>query len=81
MWSPGCPSLRLGWVRVLGALDFGDAEIVVSDRPPPGGGATRFEDLRSARPSSDLERALAALGPDSVAKILFTSGSTVAPKG
>src|SRR3954454_2688465 len=62
---------------VLSAVDFGGAELVLSS----GQGATRFSDLVATKPSMDVEDALEAVGPDSVAKILFTSGSTAMPKG
>lgn len=63
---------------VLAAVDFGGAELVLSSH---GEGATPFGELLETEPSMDVEDALASVTPDSVAKILFTSGSTAMPKG
>jgi feruloyl-CoA synthase len=43
--------------------------------------APSFSELASSAPGPAVERALDAVGPDSVAKLLFTSGSTGSPKG
>jgi feruloyl-CoA synthase len=62
---------------VLAAVDFGDAEVVV----PAGSGATPFSDLLDTEPTGAVEDALRAVGPETLAKVLFTSGSTDLPKG
>ena len=46
-----------------------------------GHAATPIEALLDHQPGSRVDEAFATVGPDTVAKILFTSGSTGAPKG
>lgn len=46
-----------------------------------GATATPIDSLLQAQAGSRVDEAFAALGPDTVAKILFTSGSTGTPKG
>lgn len=56
-----------------------DAELVCTRDPRPG--ATLFSDLLATPAGSELEAAHSRVGPDTVLKILFTSGSTGMPKG
>ena len=57
----------------------GNAEIVAS-RDGANLGATAFDDLARTQ-SGPADKAAAAIGADTIAKILFTSGSTGLPKG
>src|ERR671937_506682 len=53
----------------------------VARNPEARPNALRLDDLASKTPGGEVEDALEAVGPDTVAKLLFTSGSTGAPKG
>jgi feruloyl-CoA synthase len=64
--------------RALAAV-AGDAEVVVSRAVPAG--ATPFDALLAGEATGAVASAHAAVGPDTIAKILFTSGSTGVPKG
>ncbi len=67
--------------KALGALDLSGVEVVVNAAPPAGIDTTFFGELLEVTPGPAVEEAYAAVGPDSVAKYLFTSGSTGMPKG
>ena len=45
------------------------------------GGTTAFSDLLKGDRSANVDGACGAVGPDTLAKIIFTSGSTANPKG
>jgi len=66
---------------VLGSVDFGGAEIVLGTNAPAGMKWTPFSELLQQQAGAEVDRAFAAVGPDTIAKFLFTSGSTGEPKG
>lgn len=67
--------------RALEAAVAPDCEVVVVETPPENRGATLFADLLATAPTSAVDAAYAKVGPDTIAKFLFTSGSTGMPKG
>jgi len=64
-------------LRVIGS----GVEIVTARSMPPSMAATPFEELASTTATPAVVAAQALVSPDTIAKILFTSGSTGSPKG
>lgn len=64
----------------LEALPLGDTHVVVSAKPG-NNGHELLGDLRRTEPGTGIERAFANVDGATIAKILFTSGSTGQPKG
>ena len=70
------------FAAALEAVAAGGAEIVVARHPPPGRRAAFFSQLLETPVDEQaVARAHEAIAGDTVAKILFTSGSTASPKG
>src|SRR5579862_1007369 len=67
--------------RALDATVPEGIEVVVTASPPPGRQVALFAALAATEPSAAVETAHAKVGPETIAKILFTSGSTGQPKG
>jgi len=67
--------------NALAALDLSGIEVVTRVNPPERIATTSFDALAATVPGDAVEAAHAATGPDTIAKILFTSGSTGIPKG
>jgi feruloyl-CoA synthase len=67
--------LRPGAVWTADPVRFAPALAAV------GAGATPFAELLAARATTAVDDAFGRVGPETVAKILFTSGSTGIPKG
>ena len=65
--------------RALAALNLDGVEIVFSSAPPEGSATTPLDALVSTTAGEAQARALESIGPDTIAKYLFTSGSTDTP--
>ena len=67
--------------RAIAAVVPAETEVAVTWHGPASRHATLFADLARTRPTAAVDAAHRAVGPDTVAKFLFTSGSTGWPKG
>ena len=68
------------YARAMLATLGDDVELVCTEGTVPGRATTSFAALLSTEPTPAVDAAMAATGPDTIAKFLFTSGSTKMPK-
>lgn len=68
------------YARAMLATLGNDVELVCTEGTVPGRATTSFAALLATEPSPAVDAAMAATGPDTITKFLFTSGSTKLPK-
>ena len=68
------------FAKAIDAVVPDDVEVVVTRNAPERRPATTFADLTKPDPTPKVDAAHDAVGPDTIAKFLFTSGSTGVPK-
>ncbi len=66
--------------RAIQAAVPADVEVVLAEGEIEGRKTTRWQDVLDTRPTPAVDAAMAATGPDTITKFLFTSGSTKLPK-
>jgi feruloyl-CoA synthase len=69
------------YARAIEATVAPDAEVVLTGGTLENRRSTPFEALLAARAGAELDAAYAGVNADTIAKFLFTSGSTKQPKG
>jgi feruloyl-CoA synthase len=66
--------------KALDALDLTGIKIIHVARPPAGIASTAYADMVATKVTPAVDASLANIKPDTVGKLLFTSGSTGMPK-
>jgi feruloyl-CoA synthase len=69
------------YAKAIAAAVPADVPVVCTTGAVPGRETLDFDALLATAPTDAVDRAHAAVGPDTIAKFLFTSGSTKLPKG
>jgi feruloyl-CoA synthase len=70
-----------GYGRAIAATVPGDTTVVLTHGEIEGRATRRFAELAATPVTPAVDAAHAQVGPDTIAKFLFTSGSTKLPKG
>ncbi len=68
------------YANAIAATVANDMEVVMVEGEVPGRRVTAFDSLCATTATPAVDAAMAATGPDTIAKFLFTSGSTKMPK-
>jgi feruloyl-CoA synthase len=68
------------YAKAIAATVSDDMEVVMVEGDVPGRAVTSFESLCATAATPAVDAAMAATGPDTIVKFLFTSGSTKLPK-
>ncbi|GGC66151.1 AMP-binding protein [Chelatococcus reniformis] len=80
--TPGVIMVQDGppFERALKALDLTGVTVVHVERPVPGIASVSYTEWESTPVTEAVARSIAAIGPKTIGKLLFTSGSTGMPK-
>ncbi len=80
--KPGLVFVQNGeiYARALAALDLEGVLLVHVDKPPPRTQSLPWSEMIATQVSDAVARSVAMIGPKTVGKFLFTSGSTGMPK-
>lgn len=80
--KPGVVMVQDGptFEKALKALDLDGVTVIHVARPCDGIASTSFADLAATPATSEVEASIAEITPETVGKLLFTSGSTGMPK-
>lgn len=66
--------------KALNALDLTGIKVIHVDRPPQGIESLAYADLVATKVTDAVAQSIAKITPDTIGKLLFTSGSTGMPK-
>ncbi|MCX7815108.1 MAG: feruloyl-CoA synthase [Tepidimonas ignava] len=84
VWATVTPGLVFAqdarYARAIEAVVPPEVEVVLAEGQLPGRPSTPWAELAATPASAAVDAAIAATGPDTIVKFLFTSGSTKAPK-